>query len=90
MGDLMLIYRCYVVCGGLWMVVAAPLVLAVAGVVCIVLSIYYLVTLPSGSAQASPYREFVISTWALTIAINVLTTCMCSVPHNNMPNLCFR
>ncbi|KAJ6615589.1 hypothetical protein B0H10DRAFT_55468 [Mycena sp. CBHHK59/15] len=74
LGDVMLIYRCWIVYGRSWLVIACPVLLAIAGLVCIGMSIYLEVTLPAASQFASPYKQVVTSTWALTICINVITT----------------
>lgn len=74
----MLIYRCWIVYGRSWVAITVPVILAIAGLVCIAFSIFLEVTLPSASQFASPYKQVVVSTWALTICINVITTCPCS------------
>lgn len=77
LGDIMLIYRCWIVYGRSWLAIAVPVLLAIAGLACIGLSIFLEVTLPAASQFSSPYKQVVISTWALTICINVITTCLC-------------
>ncbi|KAF8205928.1 hypothetical protein K438DRAFT_2014309 [Mycena galopus ATCC 62051] len=74
LGDIMLIYRCWIVYGRSWTAIAVPVVLAVAGLACIGVTVFLEVTLPAASQFASPYKEVVVSTWALTICINVITT----------------
>ncbi|KAJ7695280.1 hypothetical protein B0H14DRAFT_3042464 [Mycena olivaceomarginata] len=64
LGHIMLIYRCWIVYGRSWVAITVPVILAIAG----------LVTLPSASQFANPYKQVVVSTWALTICINVITT----------------
>ncbi|KAJ6482981.1 hypothetical protein C8R47DRAFT_1133449 [Mycena vitilis] len=74
LGDIMLIYRCWIVYGRWWIAITVPVVLAIAGLVCIGLMIFLEVTLPAASQFDSPYKQVVVSTWALTICINVVTT----------------
>ncbi|KAF7352266.1 hypothetical protein MVEN_01190300 [Mycena venus] len=74
LGDVMLIYRCWIVYGRSWLAIAVPVIFAIAGLVCIGLTIFLEITLPAASQFSSPYKQVVISTWALTICINVTTT----------------
>ncbi|KAJ7119029.1 hypothetical protein C8R44DRAFT_536202, partial [Mycena epipterygia] len=74
LGDVMLIYRCWIVYGRSWLAIAVPIILAIAGLICIGFTIFLEVTLPAASQFSSPYKQVVISTWALTICINVITT----------------
>ncbi|KAJ7462009.1 hypothetical protein FB451DRAFT_1496366 [Mycena latifolia] len=74
LGDVMLIYRCWIDYGRSWLAVAVPVILAIAGLVCIGLTIFLEVTLPAASQFANPYKQVAISTWALTICTNVITT----------------
>ncbi|KAJ7061150.1 hypothetical protein C8F01DRAFT_1288369 [Mycena amicta] len=74
LGDVMLIYRCFIVYGRSWRAIAIPVLLAVTGLVLIILVIFFQVTLPPGAQFASPYKELTIATWAITISINIVTT----------------
>ncbi|KAJ7913680.1 hypothetical protein B0H13DRAFT_1612331 [Mycena leptocephala] len=74
LGDIMLIYRCWIVYGRSWIVIAVPVTLAIAGLICIALTIFLEVTLPAASQFESPYKQVVNLTWALTICINIITT----------------
>ncbi|KAJ7613535.1 hypothetical protein FB45DRAFT_802866 [Roridomyces roridus] len=74
LGDIMLIYRCWLVYGRSWIAISVPIVLAIAGLVCVALSIFMEITLPSASQFDTPYKQVVVSTWAITICINVITT----------------
>ncbi|KAJ6566306.1 hypothetical protein B0H19DRAFT_871660, partial [Mycena capillaripes] len=74
LGDIMLIYRCWIVYGRSWIAIIVPVILAIAGLVCIALSIFLEVTLPAASQFDTSYKQVVVSTWALTICINVVTT----------------
>ncbi|KAJ7252861.1 hypothetical protein C8J57DRAFT_1349556 [Mycena rebaudengoi] len=74
LGDSMLIYRCWIVYGRSWLAILVPVILTVAGLVCIGFTIFLEVTLPATSYLAGPYKRVLISTWVLTICINVTTT----------------
>ncbi|KAJ7229817.1 hypothetical protein GGX14DRAFT_309977, partial [Mycena pura] len=74
LGDGMLIYRCWIVHGKSWSVVAPSSALLTAGFVVSALKIYLKATLPYGSQFSPGYYRLVTTGWALTICINVLTT----------------
>ncbi|KAJ7130939.1 hypothetical protein C8R46DRAFT_1202025 [Mycena filopes] len=74
LGDIMLIYRCWIVYGRSWLAISVPVLLALAGLALIGVTIFLEVTLPAASQFLNPYKQVVISTWALTICINVVTT----------------
>ncbi|KAF7296895.1 hypothetical protein MIND_00921300 [Mycena indigotica] len=89
LGDVMLIYRCFIVYSRSWRTILVPLVLACCGIVLIILVIFFQITLPSGAQLASPYFQLTIAAWAMTISINIITTGLIiyriwSVDRNNL------
>jgi hypothetical protein len=74
-GDIMVIYRCWIVHGRSWVAISLPVFLGVCGFVLIVCLVYFESILPDGSQFDTPYRQLKISALVVTIAINVTTTC---------------
>jgi hypothetical protein len=78
---MMQVYRCWIVYGRSWLVIALPLLLvlgnaAVAGVV-----MYLEITLHAHALlNIRQLKPFGAAFWAMTIVINVLTTSVCSFP----------
>ncbi|KAJ7903229.1 hypothetical protein B0H13DRAFT_2274836 [Mycena leptocephala] len=73
-GDIMVIYRCWIVHGRSWLAISLPVFLGVCGFVLIVCLVYFESILPNGSQFDTPYRQLKISALVVTIAINVITT----------------
>ncbi|KAJ6559624.1 hypothetical protein B0H19DRAFT_1069366 [Mycena capillaripes] len=60
LGDCMLIYRCWIVYGRSWLAILVPVILSVAGFVCIGFTIFLEVTLPATSYLAGPYKPLIL------------------------------
>ncbi|KAJ7036754.1 hypothetical protein C8F04DRAFT_1394021 [Mycena alexandri] len=77
LGDGLLIYRCWVVYGRSWRIVAFPILLWIGGAVCTVTNIVLEARLHSDALVTSKsLRPVIISFWVLTIVLNILTTGM--------------
>ncbi|TFK38572.1 hypothetical protein BDQ12DRAFT_747923 [Crucibulum laeve] len=77
-GDSILLYRCWIIYSKNWMVIALPIAIWLGGTVCGAMTIYVEATLKVNDAllNASSLVPFITSMLCLTLAMNVLTTCM--------------
>lgn len=75
-GDAILLYRCWIIYGRNWMIVALPAVLWLGGTVCGAMTIYVEATLDTDGAllNAKNLIPFITSMLSLTLAMNILTT----------------
>ncbi|KAF8058200.1 hypothetical protein FPV67DRAFT_1355795, partial [Lyophyllum atratum] len=80
-GDAMLIYRCWVVYAYSWRIIAFSLFLWLGGTVCAVFITYYEATFTQEAlVSASKLYPFIVSFWASTVALNVITTALLVLP----------
>ncbi|KAJ6528823.1 hypothetical protein B0H19DRAFT_1083166 [Mycena capillaripes] len=91
LGNGMLIYRCWIVYGKSWSMIAPSSALLVATFIVGALMIHLRATLPYGSQFTPKYYRLVTTGLALTICINVLTTGLIvyriwRVDHENIKN----
>ncbi|KAF7353728.1 hypothetical protein MVEN_01058000 [Mycena venus] len=75
LGDAMLIYRCWIIYGKSWRIVAFSILMWLGGAACTAMIIHVEATLHSKALiTSSTLHPLVLSFWVLTIAQNILTT----------------
>lgn len=74
--DAFLIYRCWVVCHGHWLVIVVPTILWLGEASCTGVIIYYIATMRKHASfvQVLHARSFYIAVTAMNVVLNVLTT----------------